>query len=157
MASLRRLKLGPVMTPSDWPVQDQHGTTRPEENNRTIMENSRQQQQPSHDEIARMAYQLWEQRGHPQGFDVELWLEAERQIASRGKQAETELPVPARTPDTLALQVQPGPPAQSASQVRTRSGQGAATKVEGGVKHGTPRTTIPSARQTKPAASPARP
>lgn len=139
----------------DWAVQGRLGPQRSKENNRTIMENSRQQQKPSHDEIARMAYQLWEQRGHPQGYDVELWLEAERQIASLGKPSREELTAPGRSPDTLAVQVQPSQSAQSASLVRARSG--AATKVEGGVKPGTLRTTVPSARQTKRAAGPARP
>ncbi|HXG48119.1 MAG TPA: DUF2934 domain-containing protein [Methylomirabilota bacterium] len=45
--------------------------------------------QPTHEEVARRAYELWEQRGRPQGRDVELWLEAEGQLRSslgRGEQ-----------------------------------------------------------------------
>lgn len=35
---------------------------------------------PSHDEIAQMAQQLWQQRGCPNGRDTEIWLEAERKL-----------------------------------------------------------------------------
>ena len=38
--------------------------------------------QPTHDEIAVRAYELWEQRHRPEGYDVEFWLEAERQLLS---------------------------------------------------------------------------
>jgi hypothetical protein len=41
---------------------------------------------PTHDEIARKAYELWQNRGCPAGCDLELWLEAEQQL-SRGDQA----------------------------------------------------------------------
>jgi hypothetical protein len=34
----------------------------------------------SHAEIARRAYLLWEQRGRPEGRDVEFWLEAEADL-----------------------------------------------------------------------------
>jgi hypothetical protein len=33
-----------------------------------------------HDEIADRAYQLWEERGRPEGRDLEFWLEAEAEI-----------------------------------------------------------------------------
>lgn len=35
---------------------------------------------PTHDQIARLAYQLYEDCGYPDGRDVEFWLEAERQL-----------------------------------------------------------------------------
>jgi hypothetical protein len=35
---------------------------------------------PLHDAIAVRAYQLWEGYGRPEGRDVEIWLEAERQL-----------------------------------------------------------------------------
>jgi len=39
------------------------------------------------DEIARVAYQLWEQQGRPAGKDLEFWLRAEQQLgASRQAQ-----------------------------------------------------------------------
>ena len=39
---------------------------------------------PTHEEIAGLAYRLYEQRGCPQGCDLELWLEAERQLMNHG-------------------------------------------------------------------------
>jgi hypothetical protein len=35
---------------------------------------------PSHDEISRHAYSLWEQRGRPDGRDTDIWLDAEREL-----------------------------------------------------------------------------
>ncbi|HET7537266.1 MAG TPA: DUF2934 domain-containing protein [Candidatus Didemnitutus sp.] len=35
---------------------------------------------PLNTEIARHAYDLWEKYGHPEGRDIEIWLEAERQL-----------------------------------------------------------------------------
>jgi len=36
--------------------------------------------EPTHDQIAQRAYLLWEQSGHPNGRDQELWLQAEREL-----------------------------------------------------------------------------
>ncbi len=36
---------------------------------------------PTHDQIAQRAREIWERRGHPQGQDREIWLEAEAQLA----------------------------------------------------------------------------
>jgi Protein of unknown function (DUF2934) len=38
---------------------------------------------PSHDEVAKRAYYLYLKQGCPQGKDVQHWLEAEAQMASR--------------------------------------------------------------------------
>jgi len=35
---------------------------------------------PTQDQIARRAYEIFEQRGRPAGCDLEHWLEAERQL-----------------------------------------------------------------------------
>jgi len=35
---------------------------------------------PSHDEIARLAYQFYERRGRQEGHAVDDWLSAERQL-----------------------------------------------------------------------------
>jgi hypothetical protein len=42
---------------------------------------------PTHDEIARQAYELWQNRGCPDGCDAEIWLEAERQLRGDGRAA----------------------------------------------------------------------
>ncbi len=41
-----------------------------------------QQQKPSHDDVARLAYELWEKNGKPSDRDVEFWLEAEQLLLS---------------------------------------------------------------------------
>jgi len=45
---------------------------------------------PTHKDIARHARQLWQDRGCPEGQDMELWLEAERQLNNGGKEAFAE-------------------------------------------------------------------
>jgi len=42
----------------------------------------------SHEDIARLAYALWEERGHAEGSAEEDWLEAERQL--RQPKAQTQ-------------------------------------------------------------------
>ena len=37
---------------------------------------------PTHEEIARRAYELWEARGNPDGHDLEIWLMAECQLSA---------------------------------------------------------------------------
>lgn len=37
-----------------------------------------------HDAISDRAHEIWRARGCPEGSDVEIWLEAERDLASRG-------------------------------------------------------------------------
>ena len=41
---------------------------------------------PSHDQIARVAYQLWEEAGRPHGQSDEFWQRAERQLRGLGPQ-----------------------------------------------------------------------
>jgi hypothetical protein len=36
--------------------------------------------EPSHDEIAHLAYELYETRDHEHGYDLQDWLEAEQAI-----------------------------------------------------------------------------
>ena len=40
-----------------------------------------------HEEIAKAAYELWEKSGRATGKDLEHWLEAERTVMERRKQA----------------------------------------------------------------------
>jgi hypothetical protein len=40
---------------------------------------------PNKKEVARQAYQLWQQYGCPAGRDEMIWLEAERLVARGGK------------------------------------------------------------------------
>ena len=36
---------------------------------------------PSREDIARRAHEIWTSNGHPHGYDIGHWLEAERQLA----------------------------------------------------------------------------
>jgi len=44
-----------------------------------------QQRQPSHEEIARLAYEFWEQNAKPAGRDVDFWLHAEQLLRSSAR------------------------------------------------------------------------
>lgn len=46
------------------------------------MNQTNQTRRPSHDEIALLAYRLWETSGRQDGRDVELWLLAESQLCA---------------------------------------------------------------------------
>lgn len=35
---------------------------------------------PTHEQVAALAHELWQERGCPEGSDVDIWLEAERQL-----------------------------------------------------------------------------
>jgi hypothetical protein len=54
---------------------------------KSIMSKLIHQQQPSRDEIARLAYELWEQNAKPAGLEVEFWLKAEQLLRSQAKKA----------------------------------------------------------------------
>ena len=41
---------------------------------------------PTHEQIARRAYEIFVERGQPAGQDLAHWLEAERQLRAAGKQ-----------------------------------------------------------------------
>ena len=34
----------------------------------------------THEQIAALAHEIWQERGSPEGSDVDIWLEAERQL-----------------------------------------------------------------------------
>ncbi len=36
------------------------------------------------DQIRRRAFELWEQRSRPEGYEVEFWLQAERELKGKG-------------------------------------------------------------------------
>ncbi len=38
---------------------------------------------PTHEQIARLAHDLWAQRGRPSGQDIDIWCEAERRLTKR--------------------------------------------------------------------------
>ena len=38
---------------------------------------------PAHDDIAKKAYEIYEQKGRPEGKDIEHWIEAEKMLKGR--------------------------------------------------------------------------
>ena len=47
------------------------------------MSRSIEQREPSHGEIAQLAYEFWEKSGKPADREVEFWLQAEQLLRSR--------------------------------------------------------------------------
>jgi hypothetical protein len=35
----------------------------------------------THEQIAALAHEIWQERGQPEGSDIDIWLEAERQLS----------------------------------------------------------------------------
>lgn len=52
---------------------------------------------PSHQQIAQRAYEIFIERGQPEGQDLAHWLEAERQLSAAGKQQASTSPQPVHT------------------------------------------------------------
>jgi len=107
-------------------------------------------QQPTHDEIAARAYELWEQRCRPEGCDLVIWLEAERQVRAGVKLYQEQPVVSAQPPHAIAVKAHVDTPSRPAPLARSQSGWRAGIKAEGQAKPRTPRRTIPPARQAKP-------
>jgi hypothetical protein len=77
---------------------------------------------PTQEQIARRAYEIFMERGQPDGRDLEHWLEAERQLRAAG-QSKSQAPL-AATATTTNPPIRATQPAASSS---TRSGNGRAT------------------------------
>jgi len=41
------------------------------------------------DQIRQRAFELWEQRGRPEGYETEFWLQAERELKGEGNSRDT--------------------------------------------------------------------
>ena len=54
------------------------------------------QNNPNHDEIARLAYLAWEKAGKPANQELELWLKAEQQVLTSNKPAAQRPITPAK-------------------------------------------------------------
>jgi hypothetical protein len=54
----------------------------------------------TYEDVARRAYDLFLSRGGQDGYDVEDWLEAERQLASTGARAQRRITSAPRAPKT---------------------------------------------------------
>ena len=57
------------------------------------------------DQIRHRAFELWEQRGRPEGYETEFWLQAERELkgeGTAGASARMQLPLRAAPDRTRA-------------------------------------------------------
>jgi hypothetical protein len=50
---------------------------------------------PTHEQIAALAHELWQERGCPEGSDIDIWLEAERQLNGFPNMETEADPIPA--------------------------------------------------------------
>jgi hypothetical protein len=74
---------------------------------------------PSHEQIARRAYEIFIERGQPENQDLAHWLEAERQLRTAGQPKSTS----AQTTNTPAANapIRATTPAQSNGRTNGRS------------------------------------
>jgi hypothetical protein len=70
----------------------------------TTLKSSSIETKPTHQQIAVVAYQLWERGGHQSNRDQEYWLQAEKQLATNSQAASSKTvsaePVQKPPPDT---------------------------------------------------------
>jgi hypothetical protein len=78
---------------------------------------------PTQEQIARRAYEIFVERGQPDGQDLEHWLEAERQLRSAG-QAKTAAP----TTGSPMRATQPVPTSNGRTQGNGRAPRTAAAR-----------------------------
>jgi hypothetical protein len=67
---------------------------------RRFSQNSTQLPPPTREQISALAHELWRERGCPEGSDVDIWLEAERQLNGGSVAKQQRDPIPA-DPDRL--------------------------------------------------------
>ena len=58
---------------------------------------------PGNEDIARLAYQIWEERGRPVGSAEVDWYEAERQLQTRSSEMPPPPTGPARAPSRTRM------------------------------------------------------
>jgi hypothetical protein len=78
------------------------------------------------DEIARVAYELWERNGYIHGCDIEHWCEAESIVISRMQIIQEEKPKKATAPRKTAAKITKK---ASSTTAKTRKTAGTAKKV----------------------------
>jgi hypothetical protein len=56
---------------------------------------------PTREQIAALAHEIWEERGRPEGSDMDIWLEAERQLEGRvgTHRVQDDIPADLANPD----------------------------------------------------------
>ena len=73
---------------------EREGRAAPKASGQTEMKAPRQVPEVSHDEIARRAYQRYEQRGAMDGHDLDDWLAAEQELSRERKTDNQPTPRP---------------------------------------------------------------
>ena len=84
---------------------------------------------PTHEQITRRAYEIFVERGQPEGRDLEHWLEAEKQLRATG-QSKNATPVNAKSNANSTPSTGPTPPireTQPAAPSNGRLGNGKTT------------------------------
>jgi hypothetical protein len=85
---------------------------------------------PTHDAIARHAYEIWQNRGCPDGCDTEIWFEAERQLRGDGQAALTERVAGEMAAESMVeFQITPAVPQQEAIQAALQKQDARAPQV----------------------------
>ncbi|MGO8676224.1 MAG: DUF2934 domain-containing protein [Limisphaerales bacterium] len=82
------------------------------------MRNTIEEMRPAHDQIAMLAYHLWERQGRPAGMDVEHWLMAERQLLAVQRAALELASAPRQEHQPPSLMA---PPHSARTRVRPRT------------------------------------
>jgi hypothetical protein len=78
---------------------------------------------PTHEQIARRAYEIFIERGQPAGQDLAHWLEAERQLRAAGQSTGT-----AQAATSQIRATQPASPSNGRSQGNGRTQRATARK-----------------------------
>jgi hypothetical protein len=76
---------------------------------------------PTQEQIARRAYEIFIERGQPEGRDLEHWLEAEKQLRASSQTKSTPVAATASTPAASATMT---PPARGTQPVGATNGRG---------------------------------
>lgn len=76
---------------------------------------------PTHEQIARRAYEIFIERGQPAGQDLAHWLEAERQLQAAGQQPSHPTAQAAQVKTTTGFQTTSTPSRPHQSNGRTAS------------------------------------
>jgi len=79
--------------------------------------------QATQEEISRRAQQLWETLGRPADRDVEIWLQAERELRS---EAAVAAPIESSVPERIVKVDVSAQPPKATAQPRKRSSRAAA-------------------------------
>src|SRR5207247_5173211 len=109
----------------------------------------RQNTTPSQEQVACVAYGLWEKAGRPSGRDLEFWLKAEQQIARASRPR-----MFATTPDEQRPKASPpATPASAVPSTTTTAFERKSRSQENGDRSGTGPTERPPSTHGKRRAS----